>query len=274
MERAVLMRAERATGLRLCNLNVTYGHDVHAVVDLSLEIKSGGSFCLVGESAAGKSSIASAILRVLPSNATTSGDVFLGATRLTDLSEREMLEVRRHRISLVPQDARGSLIPYTRIGKQVQRILGVRLGLSRRESELRGKTHLASVGLNDVDRVWDSMPDQLSGGMCQRILLSLAVSSDPDILIADEALTSVDAPSQVELLHLMLDLHRAKGFLIMMITHDLRIASRFEMIGVLKNGRMVETGPTQQVFSMPQHAYTKCLVDAARELSEVTQGGE
>ena len=263
------MTANRQSGMRVTALNIAYDGRP-AVADVSFEVKPAGSLCLVGESAAGKSSISAAVLRVLPANATTSGEILLGETRLGALTERAMREVRRRRIGLIPQDSRGSLMPHTRVGKQVGRILSIRLGLARGESERVGKRQLAAIGLNEVDRVWDSTPDQLSGGMCQRVLLAIALSSDPELLIADEPLTSVDAPAQVELLRLILDLHSAKGFIIIMITHDLRIARRFEEIGVLKDGRLVEMGRTDSVLAAPVHPYTKCLIKAARELGNFT----
>lgn len=259
--------------LRIEKLSVNFGKHVNAVVDVSLKISSSRSFCLIGESAAGKSTIASAILRVLPVEAEIHGDMFLGNTRLNSLSEREMREARRRRISLIPQDARGSLVPNICVGKQIQRILSVRLGLSAKNCESRGRLELERVGLAEVDRVWHSTPDQLSGGMCQRVMIALAVASDPEILIADEALTSVDAPAQVELLQLILELHESKKFSLLVITHDLRIASRFNDVGVLKNGRLLEMGETSAVLSSPQHSYTKSLVDAANELGGIVFKG-
>lgn len=255
------------TGLRITNLSVVYRGDNSAVTNVSFEIESARSFCLIGESAAGKSSIAGAILRVLPASAKVTGDLYLGSNHLSSLSEREMLQVRRKKISLIPQDARGSLIPHTQVGRQIQRIISVRLELSKEDSESYGREQLSRVGMGDIDRVWRSVPGELSGGMCQRVLLALAISSQPELLIADEPLTSVDAPAQVELLHLLMELHDTCKFVLLIITHDIRIASRFDEIGVLQNGRLVEVGLAQQVLSNPKHPYTKSIVDAGRELS-------
>jgi len=239
-----------------------------AVQGVSLSLHRGGTLCLVGESGSGKTSIAMSIPRLLPETAAVEGSVLFDRRDLLSCPRSELYEVRRRSISVVFQDAIGSLVPGTLIGVQLRRALVHRLGGSQSTNlDRTAEELLAAVGLVDPARVTSSQPHELSAGMCQRVMIALALSARPSLLIADEPLSSLDAISQVRVLDLLFELRLRYGYAILFVTHDLRVARRFEQLGVLREGRLVDYGTTTQVLSAPSSEYTRELLSAGRSLS-------
>ena len=254
--------------LVVSDLSVTYGGSFPAVKSVSFSIDSNSTLALVGESGAGKTTIALAVSRLLPSDAETCGDVRLAGRSLLALTEPELRETRRRLISIVFQDPVGSLIPSVRVGKQIARVVAHRMNIEDRATVRESAYRLLQdVGLENIDRVWDAYPRELSGGMCQRVMIALALSNDPSLVIADEPLSALDAISQVSVLRLLLELQQKLQFAMLYVTHDLRGAARFEQIGVLKSGQLVDLGPRRQILDNPSSEYTRQLLAAARTLS-------
>jgi peptide/nickel transport system ATP-binding protein len=244
------------TGLTIC-----YGDS--AVVDgLDLFIERGESVGLVGESGSGKSQTALAILGLLPPEAEVSGSIEFSGQQLLGQSEATMRAVRARRIGIVFQDPMQALNPYLRIGKQLQQILFAHDLATGEAAVARVVQMLQRVGLPDPERQFRAFPHELSGGMRQRVMIASALIAEPDLLIADEPTTALDVTVQAQVLELLEELRDDTALLL--ITHDLGIvAGHCEHLVILKEGRVVEVGPTTSIFSGPRHEYTKKLLSAA-----------
>lgn len=257
------------------DLSITYGNfkknhnNLEAVKKVSFNINVNERFCLVGESGSGKSSIAMAIPRLLPEIAQVSGEISVKNCLVYKCSPEEIIGIRRKHISFIFQDSVGSLIPNITIEKQFGRVVSHRLGL-------HDKVHVNQimneafqrVGLTNIDRILLSYPSQLSGGMCQRVMIAMALCVKPSLVIADEVTASLDVITQEIILELLIELQKELNFALLFITHDMRIASHYsDYIGVMYQGELIEIGKTELFFSEPQNTYSKKLVDAARLLS-------
>ncbi|MDX1515540.1 MAG: ABC transporter ATP-binding protein [Woeseiaceae bacterium] len=252
------------TLLDVRELRVAYGD--HVVVDgLTFSMQRGESLGLVGESGAGKTQTALAILGLLSPAATVSGSVAFDGTELVGADDRTLDAVRAVGIAMVFQDPADALNPYVTIGAQLTRIL-IAHGLARgREAEARVREMLASVGLPDPDRQYRAYPHQLSGGMRQRAMIASALITGPALLIADEATTALDVTVQAQILQLLDSIRRDTAML--MITHDLGVvAGHCERMLVLRDGRTVESGATADVFASPADPHTQAMLAAAPRL--------
>lgn len=253
------------------DLTVTYRRsraEFRALDSVSFSLAQGDTLCFVGESGSGKTTIARAIPRLLPSAAKLSGRIHLLGKAVKDLTARELCELRRTKISFIFQDAVGSLVPGVRIGAQVTRVVAYRMRIDNRfEARKRARNLLGLVGLVDLDRIWDAYPSELSGGMCQRVMIAMALSIEPALVIADEPISALDAVSQKHIIDLLFELQRQSGFSMLYVTHDLRVASRFDSIGVLRGGRLIEMSSAEGLLESPKAAYTQDLLAAAKDLS-------
>jgi len=251
--------------LRVDSLGVRYAEDV-AVDNLSFSVKAGESVGLVGESGSGKTQTALSILGLLPRNATVRGSIIFDGMELQGAGEQQLDNFRAQRISIVFQDPMLALNPYLRIGEQILRVL-VAHGISDRHAAAASVLEmLSAVGLPDPRRQSRAYPHQLSGGMRQRAMIASALITEPDLLIADEPTTALDVTVQAQILDL-LDAIR-KDTALLLITHDLGIvAGRCERMLVLEKGRLIESGPTRDVFRAPQQQHTKAMLAAAPQLS-------
>ena len=247
--------------LDVTGLTIRYGDS--AVVDgLDLFIERGESVGLVGESGSGKSQTALAILGLLPPEAEVSGNIEFSGQQLLGESEATMRAVRARRIGIVFQDPMLALNPYLRIGKQLQQILFAHDLATGEAAVARVVQMLRRVGLPDPERQFRAFPHELSGGMRQRVMIASALIAEPDLLIADEPTTALDVTVQAQVLELLEELRDDTALLL--ITHDLGIvAGHCEHLVILKEGRVVEVGPTISIFSAPRHEYTKKLLSAA-----------
>ncbi|MDO8186907.1 ABC transporter ATP-binding protein [Conexibacter sp. JD483] len=232
---------------------------VRALDEASLEVAAGEVVGVVGESGSGKSTIGVALARLLPGNArVSSGDVLVGGRSVLAMGDEELRALRRDTLGFVFQDPIGTLDPTARIGRQLGWMIGGKPG----DREL--VEHLERVRLPDPERTLRAFPHQLSGGMAQRVSIALALARAPQAVIADEPTASLDASVRSEILELLVSLTREAGTALMLMSHDLRAVRRFcTRVAVVYGGRVVETAPAQELFSSPQHPYTRALLDAA-----------
>lgn len=245
--------------LRVEGLSVSYGPN-EVVTNVGFELGRGKSLALIGESGSGKSTIARAVLRLLPSRGHATGRVEFDGQDVIGLSERHFRPLRGRAIGFVPQDPGNSLNPVRTIGVQALEAAAL---LDEPNTAIRKALILetfAQVGLDNPQRVYDSYPHQLSGGMLQRVLIGLAVLPRPSLLVADEPTSALDVTIQKRILDLLSRLQHELGISLLLITHDLAIAAeRADSLVVLKDGVVQETGNTASVFSSPASAYAKKL---------------
>lgn len=252
---------DRLTGplLRVDGLSVAYRPN-RVVSDAGFQLDRGQSLALIGESGSGKSTIARAILRLLPAQGRATGRVMFDGTEILGLPERRFRPLRGRAIGFVPQDPGHALNPVRTIGVQAQEAAALLDGLDgATRSELILDT-FAQVGLDNPRRVYESYPHQLSGGMLQRVLIGLAVLPRPSLLIADEPTSALDVTIQKRILDLLSRLRQDLDISLLLITHDLAIAAeRTDSLIVLKGGVVQEAGPTASVFASPASAYARKL---------------
>jgi oligopeptide/dipeptide ABC transporter ATP-binding protein len=242
-------------------LTIRYGAAT-AVDGISFSIGKGESVGLVGESGSGKSQAALAVLGLLPANAVVGGDIRFDGESLVGRHGRELDKIRASRIAMVFQDPMQALNPYVSVGAQLTRILIQHRLAVGDEARDRVIDMLGRVGLPDASRQFSSYPHELSGGMRQRAMIASALLAGPDLLIADEPTTALDVTVQAQILDLLDDIREDTSLLL--ITHDLGVvAGRCERMLVLENGKLVEEGPTRDVFARPQHPHTAALIAAA-----------
>jgi peptide/nickel transport system ATP-binding protein len=245
--------------LRVSDLRVSYGTQ-EVVSGVGFELGRGKSLALIGESGSGKSTIARAVLRLLPHGGSASGRIDFQGQEILGLSERQFRPFRGRAAGFVPQDPGHSLNPVRTIGAQAHEAAAL---LDEPDKAVRTALILdtfAQVGLDNPQRVYDSYPHQLSGGMLQRVLIGLAVLPCPALLVADEPTSALDVTIQKRILDLLSKLQADLDISLLLITHDLAIASeRADTLVVLKDGLVQETGETQAVFSAPTSAYARKL---------------
>ena len=228
---------------------------------VSFEVNDGEIFGLVGETGCGKSVTALSVLRLLPSNAQISGQIIFKGENLLEKSEEEMRKLRGKEISIIFQDPMTSLNPLFKIGDQMVDIITLHEGLSKEEALEHARNIIKSVGLSDPERILNSYPHELSGGMRQRIMIAMALSSNPSLLIADEPTTALDVTIQKQILKLILDLRDEYSFSVLLITHDLGVVAEVcDRVGVMYAGNIVEIAPTEELFENPLHPYTQGLL--------------
>ncbi|MFT4084852.1 MAG: ABC transporter ATP-binding protein [Nocardioides sp.] len=262
-------RRDAATTLRVDDLHVTVGDRLHAVRGVSLTIRRGEAVGLVGESGSGKTLTCRAVLGLLPeTGAVEAGRIVLGeeprAVELTRARRGTWNQVRGTRLAAVFQDPASYLNPSLTIGHQVVEQLRVRAGLARVEARARAQELLTEVGIHNAETVYHQYPFQLSGGMLQRVLIAIAVSCHPELLIADEATTALDTVVQSEILELIRRLRRTHRLSLLLVTHDLAVvAETCDRVLVMYAGEIVESGPTEQILHDPRHPYTQALMRVA-----------
>ena len=239
---------------------------IDAVRSISFSIERGKTLALVGESGSGKSVTALSILKLLPyqiASHSNKSSIKLKGKEIMEMSSGEIRKVRGDSISMIFQEPMTSLNPYQRVGRQIEEILMVHKGMRRKDARNRVIELLEKVQIPDPQLKAESYPHQLSGGQRQRVMIAMALSNDPDLLIADEPTTALDVTVEKSLLELLKDLQVQMGMSILFITHDLNIVKKFaDEVAVMKEGEIVEKGVVTDVFSSPQHAYTKQLLDS------------
>ena len=242
---------------------------VTAVDDVSFDIKKGEIVGLVGESGCGKSVTSLSIMQLLKDTPgkITNGEVIFQGHNLLDASKKEMLDIRGDKMSMIFQEPMSSLNPSMRIDKQM--IEGIRLHTPLTKAEARKKAAdiLSQVGIPDPQRVLKNYPHQLSGGMSQRVMIAMAMSCEPDLLIADEPTTAMDVTIQAQILELMKKIQQDNGMSILLITHDLGVVAEMcSRVIVMYAGKIVEEAPVEILFANPTHPYTQGLIASVPKL--------
>jgi len=254
--------------LEVNNLSVTFNlpnSKIEAVRHVSFSISRGETLALVGESGSGKSVTALSLLQLLPYPLAQhpSGSIHFNGAELVGASERTLRTVRGNRISMIFQEPMTSLNPLHTIEKQVGEALLLHKGLSRSVARTHVLNLLNLVGLRDAEQRLMAYPHELSGGQRQRVMIAMALANEPDLLIADEPTTALDVTIQAQILTLLKELQSKLGMAMLFITHDLGIVRKMaDRICVMYDGRIVESGPTADIFISPQHEYTKHLLSA------------
>src|SRR5699024_414855 len=236
---------------------------VQVVRGVSFGINKGEIVGIVGESGCGKSVTSLSIMRLLKgtSGHVQEGEVIFNGKNILEMSEREMRKVRGKEMSMIFQDPMTSLNPVLKIGRQLMQGIMLHLKLSKKEAERYAIEMLESVGIPRAESIMDEYPHQLSGGMNQRVMIAMAMSCKPELLIADEPTTALDVTIQAQILELMKDLRDKQDTTIKMITNDLGVVSEVcDRVIVMYAGKVVEEGPTKEVFENPQHPYTEGLI--------------
>ena len=231
---------------------------------VTFEVRPGEAYGLVGESGCGKSTTAYAALRYLPSNGRiTAGTISSGGRDLTNMGAKELQEFRATEASMVYQDPVQAINPVLKIGRQVAESFQLLGNMSKSESYDRAKEALIRVQIAAPDSVMDRYPHQLSGGMLQRVVIAMALASDPQLLVLDEPTTGLDATVESEVLDLVRHLRDETGAAILLIAHNLGvIRTMCDRVGVMYAGRVVEEGTVDDVFDRPSHPYTKGLLNS------------
>lgn len=250
--------------LSVQNLSVTFNAQQTVVDNISFTISPGETFALVGESGSGKSITALAVLRLLPDNARLQADeISLNADNLLQQTELQLCQVRGRRIGLIFQDPISSLNPVMTIGSQVAEVLEQHFALKPDLTKQRVLALLQQVGIPEPERRYHDYPHQLSGGQRQRVMIAIALAAEPELLIADEPTTALDVTIQAQILKLLKDLQQQTKMALWLISHDLALVSSIaDRIAVMQQGRIVECGTNPELFSNPQHAYTRKLLAA------------
>ncbi|WP_459986722.1 ABC transporter ATP-binding protein [Nocardioides sp. AN3] len=250
--------------LEIEHLEVAFGHRsgstaVLGVHDVSIRVAPGETLGIVGESGCGKTMTAMAMLGLLPDQAAvTAGTI---SWKGHPLDSREATRLRGRAIALIPQDAMTALNPLLTVERQISEVLRKHRHLRRSEARARVHELLELVRIDEPKRVAAQRPWQLSGGMAQRVVIAMAIAAEPDLLIADEPTTALDVTVQSEILALLQGLQSDLGLAMIMITHDLGVVAHLaHRTAVMYAGRVVESGPTSEVFDSPAHPYTRGLI--------------
>lgn len=247
-------------------LSVSYRSEdatVAAVRDVSFEVRAGETLALVGESAAGKSTIGHALLGLLPGNADVEARSMRYAGRsLLGLDTEELRRIRGEQISMIFQDALSALTPTLRVREQLVELYQAHRDLSREEAEAEALAALQRI-LPDAERAFDAYPFQLSGGMAQRVMITLAVALQPRVIIADEPTASLDPGVRMETLQILEELRDQAGVGLLLITHDFGVVARMaDRVHVMYAGEIVERADVKTVFRAPRHPYSHGLLQS------------
>ena len=250
--------------LKIRNVSVTFADtegDYTAVDNVSLDLEQGKILGILGESGSGKSQLLRAVTRL--TSGRIEGAAILNGVDLLAIPKRELHKVRGRQISYIFQNPMTALNPYLRVQTQITEGARRHLSLTRNEATLRAGSLLAQVGIKDPERVLSAYPHELSGGMRQRVVIAMALISEPALIVADEPTTALDSTVQLQILHLLKLLGAEKNIGIVLISHDLGVVSSIcDETLVMYAGRVVERGPTAQLIHAPKHPYSKSLLRA------------
>ena len=242
---------------------------VKAVDDISYELEEGEVLGVVGESGCGKSVHALSIMRLVPSppGRTVSGEVIFEGEDLLNMDDAEMRNIRGNRIAMVFQEPMTSLNPVLTIGRQLTETLELHQGMTGQQARTRAAELLQTVGIPDAERRLVDYPHQFSGGMRQRVMIAMALSCNPRLIIADEPTTALDVTIQAQILELMQQLARDFGTAMIIITHNLGVVARYaDNVNVMYAGKIIETGSAEEIYHNPKHPYTLALLNSVPRL--------
>ena len=249
----------------------TSGGVVRAVDGVSWDVRAGETVALVGESGCGKSVSALSVMRLVsaPAGRIVGGEVRFKGRDLLGLSDEEMRKIRGRDIAMIFQEPMTSLNPVLTIGRQLTESLEIHLGMTPEQARARAGEILGLVGIADADRRLRQYPHQFSGGMRQRIMIAMALSCNPALILADEPTTALDVTIQAQILELLKSLSRKLGAAMLIITHNLGVVARYaDRVNVMYAGRIVERGTAREIYANPRHPYTLGLLRSVPRLDE------
>jgi peptide/nickel transport system ATP-binding protein len=252
--------------LEVRDLRVSFGRRrVEAVRGVDFDLDDGQRLGLIGESGSGKTVTALAVMGLLPENATVTGSVRLRGSEIVGAPEVALARLRGAAVSMVFQEPMTALDPTMRVGRQVAEVLRLHQGEESGPARERVISMLAEVGLDDPARIADAYPHQLSGGQRQRAILAMALINSPDLVVCDEPTTALDVTVQALVLQKLDEVLTVSGAACLFISHDLAVVSQVcDKVMVMLDGQVVETGTVAELFTNPQHPYTRGLVATAR----------
>lgn len=261
--------------LSINNLSVSFKSDngnVTAVEDVSFSIKKGEILGMIGESGCGKSTIGLSIMNLLPEKTSSidQGEIFFKDKDISKLKESELEKIRGNDISMIFQEPMTSLNPLFKIGKQIGEPLKIHKNLKGRELKEKVIELLNDVHIPNPEKIYNAYPHNLSGGMRQRVMIAMALSCEPDVLIADEPTTALDVTIQAQILYLLKKLNEEKGTSILFITHDLSVVAEIcDQVVVLYGGKIVEKADVYEIFDNAKHPYTMGLLKSQPHMGKV-----
>jgi peptide/nickel transport system ATP-binding protein len=257
--------------IRVKDLVVKYtssGEVIHAVNGVSFDVKKGESLGLVGETGAGKTSIAKSILRILPDPPARieGGEIFIDGEDVFKMSEKEMFGIRGNKVSMIFQDPMTALNPVKTVGEQIMRGILLHNDVGKNTAREMALKMFKMVGI--VEERFDEYPFQFSGGMKQRVVIAMALACNPRLLLADEPTTALDVTIQAQVLTMIQDLREKMGMSMILITHDLGVVARMcDNVAVIYAGQIVEYGTKRDIFKSPKHPYTIGLFNSLPSLT-------
>lgn len=256
--------------LEIKNLYVSYDNQKNAVDNLSLRVRQGEIIGIVGESGSGKSTLIHTIMGLLPHKTTKiRGQIHLLGHHVQKKNEAMLKTIRGQDIAMIFQDAGRYLNPTAKIEKQYRDFLKAHENISSTACKKRAKEMLSKFHLRDIERILNSYPFELSGGMCQRVSIAMAMTYRPKLLLADEPTSALDVTIQAQVIRQMMNLREKYGTSIVIVTHNIGVAAYIsDYIGVMKQGQLVEYQKADKLLSQPQHSYTKELLSSTIELGD------
>ena len=246
---------------------------VKAVNGVSYKIKEGETVCVVGESGCGKSVTALSLMRLIaaPQGEIVKGNISFDGKDITSLSEEEIMSIRGNDISMIFQEPMTSLNPVFTVGNQIMESIILHQKLDKKQARDKAIEMITLVGIPRAEAIVDSYPHELSGGMRQRIMIAMALSCNPKLLIADEPTTALDVTIQAQILDLMRDIKQKTQTSIMLITHDLGVVAEMaDYVVVMYAGKVIEEGPVNDIFKNPLHPYTRGLLKSKPVINQET----
>ncbi|MCL6456799.1 MAG: ABC transporter ATP-binding protein [Gorillibacterium sp.] len=236
---------------------------VKAVDDVSFRVRSGEIVCIVGESGCGKSVTAMSIMGLVeePAGKVVAGTINFGGEDLLKLDKHSLRSIRGNEIAMIFQEPMSSLNPVMKIGEQIMEPLMIHLKLKKKQARARAIELIEQVGISRPEQIVDAYPHELSGGMLQRIMIAIAISCNPQLLIADEPTTALDVTIQAQILDMLREIQTNSNMSILLITHDLGVVAEMaDYVIVMYSGKIVEEGEVVALFEQPKHPYTKGLL--------------
>ncbi|MGN0711583.1 MAG: ABC transporter ATP-binding protein [Anaerovoracaceae bacterium] len=254
--------------LSINNLSIEYGNGFRAVNNFSLEMKQGEIVSIVGESGSGKTTVIRTVLGALPESAEiVSGDIKFNGKSIISYSREQWRTLRGNEISMIFQDAGGTLNPIRKIGSQFKEFICQHSNMSESEAEQRAMIMLRRTNLPNAENIMKSYPFQLSGGMKQRVGIAMAMTFEPKLLLADEPTSALDVTTQAQIVRQMAHLRENYNTGIILVTHNLGVAAYLsDRIIVMHHGEIVEEGTSRDIIEKPRHEYTRKLIKAVPQI--------
>jgi oligopeptide/dipeptide ABC transporter ATP-binding protein len=239
-----------------------------AVKGVDLTVEPGEVLGLVGESGSGKSLTCRAVMRMVPEpGAISAGSIRFDGEDVLALGRSKLRDFRAHSVGMIYQNPFGSLNPVMKVGTQIGETLRVNRGLKGGAAKAEAVALLERVGIEDPERRYRAYPHELSGGMCQRVMIAIATASSPRLMLADEPTTALDVTTQAQILNLLAQMRAEQGMAMLLVSHDFGVvAQACDRVAVMYGGHIVETGPVETIYHEPEHPYTRALLNSVPEL--------